>query len=178
MPSRINKILLNHYVQVFRGVSGLISIGYPKMGVIATHKLRGRLAEKGCQLLFIKNRIAHLALRELGGGPDVKELTRQQSAWVWGGDDPVALARLLADNQKEFPEMTIHGAWVDGVVLGADAAKELAKSPSRAELLSRLAGLLLSPAGKVLSAIGSPAANLAGQIKAHAENLEKPAGAA
>jgi len=178
MPSRINELLLAQYKKAFRGAGGIVSIGYEKMGVAVTHELRGKLAAQGYRLLFVKNRIARLALKELGAGGDTGLLTDRQSAFAWGGDDPVSLARLLVDFQKRHPELVLHGAWVDGVAVGAAGAKDLSESPTRPELQSRLSGQIMEPGRAVASAIGAPAALLAAQIKTLVENREKEAGVA
>ena len=164
MPSRINQLLLKQYKNALAGVTSIVAIGYPKMGVIKTHALRGLLAAQGFNLLFVKNRIANIALKEMGVEGALKMMSGQ-TAFAFGGEDPVALARLVQGFQKEHPEVVIHGALVDGTVVDAKGAAELAKSPSKPELQARIAGQILAPARNIASAILAPANQIASQIK-------------
>ncbi len=176
MPSRINQLLIEQYKKTFRGVDAIVSVGYPKMDVVNTHALRNKLAAGGAKLMFMKNRLADLALKELGVAAGAKAMTSGQSAFAFGGEDPVALARVLVDFQKEHPELQLHGAMIDGAVVGPEGAKELAKSPTKPELQARISGQLTAPARALASAVLAPANQIAAQIKTLVENKEKEGG--
>ena len=59
-------------------------------------------------------------------------------------------------------------------ILLKDAAgvEKLSKSPGRPELLSKIAGLILSPAGNIAGALLGTGGTVAGQVKSHSEREE------
>lgn len=178
MPSRINELLVKQYKKAFTGVDAIVSIGYPKMDVLKTHALRNTLAANGAKLLFVKNRLVNIALKELGVESGSLAMTNGQSAFAYGGEDPVALARLIVAFQKENPEVVLHGALVDGMIVGPEGAKELAKSPTKPELMARISGQLTAVGSAISSAAGAPAAAIASQIKTLVEKKEEGGDAA
>ena len=83
-------------------------------------------------------------------------------------DDPVALAKALTDFLKGRKDMVLKGGVVDREVLSAEQIEALASMPSREELLSKLAYVLLAPVRNLAAALQSPVRNLAsvlGQIE-------------
>lgn len=176
MPNRINELLVQQYKKTFANVPSVVSIGYPKMDVHKTHALRNALAAQGYELLFVKNRIANIAFKEMGVEGGIMGMVNGQSAFAFGGEDPVALARLLVQFQKEHPELVLHGALIDGVVVGPEGAQLLAKSASKPELQSQISGQLTATARAIASAVLAPANQIASQIKTLIENKEKDEG--
>jgi large subunit ribosomal protein L10 len=76
-------------------------------------------------------------------------------------------ARILTDFAKGHDKLNIKFSVLRGqVVEGKEAAAELAKLPSREELLSRILGLINQPAAMLLAQINAPGQQLASVVQA------------
>jgi large subunit ribosomal protein L10 len=159
----VNKLQVEVYKKRFKDASFLISVGYPKLNVKGMDDLRGRLAAQGGNILFIRNRLAVIAVKELGLG-DAKAICHEQTAFVWG-EDPVSTARFLVDFKKEHAELLIHGALLDQESLGGEAVIALSKSPTREELKSIISGQALAMGGRLSAQFIAAGGLLASQVE-------------
>ncbi len=174
MPNRVNTLLAKEYARQYRDVDTFFSIGYEGLDVEATNQLRARLADRSIRLFFVKNRMIRRAMSDLER-VDITPICQGQTALADGAEDPVGLARLLVDFQKDHKELRIHGAVVEDTLLDEGSVKDLSKAPSREELKGMIAGQALAPGAAIGGALLGPAGRLASQIEKIAEAAEEPA---
>lgn len=173
MPNRVNQLLVRDYKKRFDGVSNFVTVGYEGMSYADQGMMRGKIAEAGFGFFFVKNKLADIALRELGR-PSIRRICSGQTALAYG-EDPVAIARFFVDFKKKHDTLKIHGAVVEDTLLDEKAVVSLSKSPSKEELKGQIAGQILSPGSKVAGALMGPAQTIAGQLKSRIETLEESA---
>ncbi len=75
----------------------------------------------------------NIAMRDLGHG-EVKEICKEQTAFVWG-EDPVSVARFLVDFKKEHAELLLHGALLEKAILNDKQVVEECAIETDLELL-------------------------------------------
>ncbi len=163
MPNKVNVLQVEQYKQAFKDVDFVISVGYPKMNVHSIDELRGKLEAAGGTMLFVRNRLANIAMKELGHG-EVKAICKEQTAFVWG-EDPVSIARFLVDFQKEHREVLLHGAMVEKQILNSEQVLALSKSPTKEELKSIISGQIVSMGGKLSAQLLAGGGLVASQIE-------------
>ncbi len=104
-------------------------------------ELRAKLREAGVDYQVVKNTLARIALTDTDHSV-LCEHFKENCAIALGYDDPVAPAKALADYAKTNKKFVMRFASLEGKFLDENAVKELAKMPSKPELLGSLLGTM------------------------------------
>ena len=136
--------------------------------------MRGELKQKGVGLLVVKNSMFKKIMQDSDMEP-AAELFTGTCCIAYGGDSIVDVAKEIEQCAKKAKTLKVKGAFVDGVVMGTDAATALAKMPNRAELQGEIVILAISPGTNLAGAIVGPGSVIVGCIESLVENLEKEA---
>lgn len=123
-------------------------LGFQGIKVAQVTELRRRIREKGGHYEVVKNT---LALRAIEGKAldTLKEHFVGPTAVVYVNGDPVAVAKALTDFRKEAPVIEFKAGLVEKRPIRADQIEDIAKLPSRTELISKLLYLLQSPISRL-----------------------------
>ncbi len=158
----------------WNGVEEALVVNVVGMEADASVALRKRLREKQMHLIVVKK---SLALRATEGTALAAAFEGADGAMalVWGGDDIVSLAKevtKIAEDDK-FKPFEAKGGVLDGAHLSPDEVKQVSKWPSRTELISIVAGQVMSVPSQIASQLTGPATDIAAQVKTLIERQEE-----
>jgi large subunit ribosomal protein L10 len=122
--------------------------------------------------LVVKNTLAKLALTGSPNEP-VSQLLTGPTAVAYTNKDVVVLAKVLAEFAKGHEKLKFRGALVEGKLLDAAAAQQVASLPSKQELVARLLYLLTSPMRRLVVALNWPVRSLAVSLQQIAEKKQQ-----
>ncbi len=145
------------------GALGVVLVDYRGLTVEQDTQLRKELREAGVVYKVYKNTMMVRAFE----GTDFEQLKPDlagPSAIAISKTDATAPARILAKFAKEAKELELKAGVVEGTYYDKAGIEQIAKVPSREELLSKLLG-----------SIQSPIANFARVIQQIAESKESEA---
>ncbi|MBN2141678.1 MAG: 50S ribosomal protein L10 [Desulfovibrionaceae bacterium] len=103
--------------------------------------LRARLREAGVDYQVVKNTLARLALKDTDHRV-LAEHFKDNCAVALGYEDPVALAKTLADYAKANKKFAVRFGSLEGRFLDAGALGELARLPGKPEMLAKALGTM------------------------------------
>jgi len=150
--------------RVFEDSNIVVATHYTGMNMQEMTDLRFRMREAGASFKVTKNHLARLALQDTDF-ESLSELISGPIALAYS-TDPVAAAKTAVNYSKDNEKLVILGGVFNGLNLGIDGVKNLAKLPSLDELR-----------GKILCMIDTPATRIAGLLKAPAGKLARVVGA-
>ena len=139
----------------------------------STNTIRRKLQAKDIHVTVIRNRLFNQAFGETGLAP-LNDLLTGANALAYGAESVVEVARTVVDLTKDYPDIELKGAVLDGTLFeGDEGVKALSKFPTRDEATADAVTLILSPGRKLVGAVKGPGSRLVGVIKAIEEKLEK-----
>lgn len=103
--------------------------------------LRARLRDAGVDYQVVKNTLARLALKDTDHGV-LAEHFKENCAIALGYDDPVALAKALAEYAKTNKKFAMKFGSLEGKFLDDKAVRELSTLPAKPEMLAKLLGTM------------------------------------
>jgi large subunit ribosomal protein L10 len=114
-----------------------ILVDYKGLDVLKMTDLRAQLRNAGIRLEVVKN---SLLVRAAEGTDSalMKDFYKGPTAIVVSKDDPVSPAKILVDFAKDNEKLEIKAAALSGKLLSLEEIQQLAKMPSKEELLTKL----------------------------------------
>ena len=140
----LKKPVLEEISAQVEGAQCVLLVNYSGLTVAQDTQLRKELREAGVHYKVYKNTMMKRAF----AGTAFESLTKDldgTNAIAISKDDATAPARILCKFAKNAKALELKAGVVEGTLYDVDALNELAKIPSRDELLSKLLGSLQSP---------------------------------
>ena len=143
---------------------GLFVMEYIGLTVGEVTELRRKIKAANGNYLVVKNTLTRIALRDSTKAP-VQQLISGPIAVAYTSHDSVMLAKAIAEFAKSHEKLRFRGGLVDGSMLDAAQAQQVATLPSKPELVSRLLYVLQSPMRRLAVALAWPTRSLAVTLK-------------
>jgi len=141
-------------------VSTVILTTFQGITVEEDTKLRRAVQAAGGKYQVVKNTLAERAGTGTPAEGVLKNLKGTHSI-AYTETDPVALAKALTKIAKDVPAFQFKSGVVEGKVISIAEIKQLAETPSKEELLSKIMFLLNAPAQRIATALNALPRNLA-----------------
>lgn len=144
MPTAEKNTTVSDLSQKMSQADAIFLADFSGIDVAAVTQLRRSLREAGVDYQVVKNRLAKLAATD-AGLDSLGQYLQGPTAMAFVKDDPVAPAKILQKFIDDGGKLAIKSGYVDGQILTSEAVGQLAKLPSREELIGKLLGSVQSP---------------------------------
>lgn len=146
----VKQPIVDKIAEEIKDAQSVVLVDYRGLTVAQDTELRKQLREAGVIYKVYKNTMMKRAFEgtEFAALDDCLE---GPSAIAISKDDATAPARILYKFAQDAPALELKGGVVEGTAYDVAGISELAKIPSRDELLSKLLGSLQSPYHKLCS---------------------------
>ncbi len=138
------KPIVDEISAAVKDAQSVVLVDYRGLTVEQDTQLRKQLREAGITYKVYKNTMMNFAFK----GTDFEALTSYlegPSAIAISTEDATAPARVICKFAKTADALEVKGGMVEGIAYDAKGIMEIAKIPSREELLSKLLGSIQSP---------------------------------
>lgn len=133
------------------------------------NELKSRLKKEGTNLRVIKKKLVDLSLKNAKIEVDIKSLSGQLAITI-SDNDEVAPARVLSKFAKENENLKILGGVLGVKGMSAKEVNDLAKLPSKEEMLAKLVGTLNAPLTGLVNVLSGNTRGLVTVLKAIADS--------
>ena len=175
MPNVINKMLARELQSTLGDAEGMLIVSYEGVTMPENEEFRDSLAEQGVQLRMVRNRLAKRALAERGlEAPD--GMFAGNVAMAWGGpEDAIHAAKVVSKSPlKKAGKVAVRGGLLEGNLLGAQEAANLADLPGPEELKGMMVGAIAGPMRGLVGVLNAPGSALVRLLQAR---IDKEGGA-
>jgi large subunit ribosomal protein L10 len=155
------------------GAQAVILAEYRSIAVKDMTELRKKARGSGVYLRVLKNTLARRAV----AGTPFKGLTEKMVGPLAYGisSDPVAAAKVLQEFARDHDKFVIKAGAMPNLVLSAREVADLAKLPSRQELLAKLVATLQAPIAKFVRTLNEVPSKFARTLAAVRDQKQQQA---
>lgn len=162
-------VLIEKMRDTFAANPHVVVTSFRGLRVNQDNELRTKLREAGASYAVVKNRLAKRAA-EGTAVEKVAEHLNGPCAIACHADDPIVLAKTLADFAKANPALTLVAGVIDAKdVVDGEGVKQLASMPGLPELRAKLLSAISGPATQLVRLLGTPGQQLAQVLNARCE---------
>ena len=138
------KIILEGLNERVKKQTTIIIVDFTGLKAVESFALRESLKEVNAELKVAKKTLIQLALKNNNLDKNIREMSGEIGL-VFGYQDEILPAKAVYDFSKKNEKLKILGGFFENKFQEAEKFIELAKLPSREELLGKLVGSISSP---------------------------------
>lgn len=170
MLTRVQKEkLVGELTEKIKASKSIVFADYSGVKTNDINELKSRLKKEGTNLNVIKKKLVDLSLKNAKIEIDIKSLPGQLAVTI-SDNDEVAPARVLSKFAKENENLKILGGVLGIKGMSAKEVDDLAKLPSKEEMLAKLVGTLNAPLTGLVNVLSGNTRGLVTVLKAIADN--------
>ncbi len=133
--------------------SGLFFADFTGITVEETNELRREFRKARVDYRVVKNTLARKALESVGGYEGVYDQLEKPTAIAFAYDDPVAPAKIIKKFREKNEKLVLKICVIEKQVFEGKRLDEIAKLPSRKDLVAGILGSLQAPASGIVGSI-------------------------
>jgi len=145
---------------------GLYFADFTGITVEQINELRKEFRKVNVEYQVVKNTLARKALESVTGYDTVLDRLERPTAIAFGYDDPVAPARVIKKFREKNEKLTLKVCIIEHQVFEGSKLDEIAKLPSRPEIIAGILGTIQAPAQGIVGAINAVMRDLVSVIDA------------
>lgn len=149
--------LIEELNEIFAQHDSFYILDFQGMTVAQANRLRKSIRQMGGVFKVIKNRLALRALKT-HLPKEVRDYFQKPTALAFPDGDPIALARFLKDFSVQNKILSVKGGILQGYVFSGDKFDEVCRLSSRADLLTKVAYLMVYPLVNLIQTFSAPLA--------------------
>ena len=143
----------------FNANDSVLVTHYKGLSVLQLDQLRGEMREHGIMFKVTKNRITKMALKDTKC-ENIANLFSGPTAVAFSKDG-ISSAKILTKFSKANKNLKILGGIMGNEVLNQDDVSKIATLPTLDEARAKIAGILKTPAQKLVSILLAPGSKIA-----------------
>jgi len=171
MASFVNEWMVQTYQDQFGEREGLVLLSLDGLSVEEAQTLRTEIRKTGAEMRVTKNRLAKVALKEVGIEFDDSGWAGMCALLVGDAESTISAAKAIEDLWEKAPERKVNyrAAMLDGDVMNAEQASKIADMPDKKTLRAMMCGALNGPARSLASLLREVPASTARVLQARAD---------
>jgi large subunit ribosomal protein L10 len=170
MPTQRKAETIGGLSELLKQSTMVILTEYRGMTVAEITDLRNKLRPSGSEYHVTKNTLMLRAANSLNyNGLD--EVLSGPTAVTFVGKDLVPAIKAVQDYAKGSKVFVIKGGILGGKIIKTEQLDDIAKLPSREEMISKMLGSIKSPTSRLVNTLAAPPRNLVTVLAAPTRNL-------
>ena len=134
---------------------GMYFADFTGISVEQVNELRREFRKANVDFQVVKNTLARKALESVTGYDNVIDKLVMPTSIAFGYDDPVSPARIMKKFREKNDKLKVKVCVVETQVFEGSQLDQIAKLPSRGEIVASILGSIQSPISGVVGAIGA-----------------------
>ncbi|RKY41274.1 MAG: 50S ribosomal protein L10 [Candidatus Makaraimicrobium thalassicum] len=153
---KVRELMIREMADVFSKNEGFVFSSLENVKASEIDVLRKKMKQSDSRYLVIKNRLARIAIEDIGLS-ELSDSVKEKKVLGVGiiKKDPVHVAKLMMEFSKKNKGFKVANGYLEGRLLPLEKIKELSELPGREQLLSMVVGTMNAPVANFVGILAS-----------------------